>query len=302
MSFPMNRRGFLALAITTSLMAGCGTQPIGTPSATGIQGAPGYQVQHSDKDDDNGKQKGKKRGHGLKFLKGLDLTDDQKEQLKTIKAEFDPEMDHDDMKGWMERFETLMKAETVDVEAMNDLADDVVAKMRTLKTDYIDMLVDVRALLTEEQRDKAAENLREKAEKAEKKQEKHEAKKQKLWEDLDLTDEQKASLTSIDVDMEAKVNALAAFLDTGDRAALEAAWTVEDLDSKVDEMVATLASLDQDTRAKLLERIEEMHKKMKDKKKDKKDRQAEADNGDDDDEEDNEEDDDDDDDEETGEA
>ncbi|MFP5502817.1 MAG: Spy/CpxP family protein refolding chaperone [Candidatus Sericytochromatia bacterium] len=292
MSFPMNRRGFLALAITTSLMAGCGTQQIGTPSATGLQEAPGYQIQNSDKDDD----KSKKRGHGLKFLKGLELTEDQKEQLKTIKAEFDPEKDHGDMmKGWMERFETLMKAETVDVEAMNDLADDVVAKMKTLKTDYIDMLVDVRALLTEEQRDKAAENLREKAEKVEEKQEKHKAKKEKLWDDLELTDAQKASLTSIDVDMAENVNALAAFLDSGDRAALETAWTVEDLDSKVDEMVATLASLDQDTRKKLLERIEEMHKKMKEKKKDKmkekKERQAEADD-----------DDDDDDDEETGEA
>jgi len=92
------------------------------------------------------------RGH--RFMPALDLSDEQKDQIKEIMLEGKKEaIPFQNQLGEKKaRMKTLSSGDTYDVEALNGLADEMAELHASLKKIQIEKRGEIRALLTEDQK------------------------------------------------------------------------------------------------------------------------------------------------------
>jgi protein CpxP len=253
------KRRLLATLIGLGMLAGCGKAgpiaPMAAPPQQ-QQTADSFSLQHRDK--------------GHRMFAELKLTDAQKQKIKKIMAEARSERKED-----REALKELITAKTVDKEALSAAIQDKMANYGDKVDRKVSMLADIRAVLTPEQRDKAAELLRERATKAKSHGERHKkirAKMSRIADKLEMTDDQrakfKAVLDAYDAGSDArherwaaKKEAMAAFAESGDEAALRAALMAARPEIPVAAIVDAMASLDQDQRQKLMKMHMKMHQK-----------------------------------------
>ncbi len=204
-----------------------------------------------------------------KMVKDLGITKDQRAQMKAIKKEY-REKFIPNAPEVQKEMKDLVLAPTIDATALtnflNQLHDGMQAKLPLIG----DMATELRAVLTQEQRDKLIEILSN--EKLPAKMGKMHVKMlDRLVGEITLTPAQqdtfdalKAKVKAIHSEdrMEAWLAAKADFLKTGDEAALVA--KIEELKQEppIEELVLFLQSLDETQRTTLVEKVEKWIDKM----------------------------------------
>lgn len=202
-------------------------------------------------------------GLGLLAVPGVDLTDEQKASVKAIMEKYKPAppeapQDREAHKAQREALQALLKAENFDAAAFKTALAALTPPSARPKPDPA-MFVELRAVLTDAQREAAIAKLKAMPEPPAKTRQpgKH---ADKLAEKLKLTDAQKAKFTALHEAMQAqrpahdpaaRKAAMIAFLETGDAAGLmpPAAPPAPPVDAIVD----FVGSLDATQRATLAE-------------------------------------------------
>lgn len=245
MSFTKRWQGFLALAVGTSVVAGCGMAPASTPSA--LEARSVLAEQEADK----------KKAHGtLAFLDTLELTEAQKTQLQTIKDEFKAGIDKTQITALKTQVKEALLAETVDKAKLTTLLTQGLDMKQAHLTRMVDLLDKVREVLTEEQRKALAVAILDKMS----------AKREKKDKPTDAAaakDEDKKMRRGMKRHKRAMMAAIGSFMLTGDKAALTQALTLTDKEAKVQKLVDKFAGMTLDERQKLVEKIEKKHERPK---------------------------------------
>jgi len=261
----MKRRLFATLT-GLALMAGCGVAAPG-----GQQGAPvaptaqSLTIQHMH------------HGMGRAFA-DLDLTDKQREAIKAIRKEYRCGATKTEA---AEAVKAALLAPTVDKAALAAAITAKVADRGTKVDRKVTMLGAIRDVLTEEQRAKFGAKMTKagddgKDSKDGRRQGRMARKFDRMVKDLNLTDEQRQAFMAVRDAFKAnreamKANAataheaVATFMKDGDAAALRTALMGIKPNLPITEMVNAAASLDQEQRQKLVDKMAKHHAKRCDK-------------------------------------
>lgn len=242
MSLRTKRWPLWPLSLTIVLMAGCGS-PMGGPGATEQPEAPRLRVLQ-----EGG---GAEPGHGSRFMARLGLTPGQKARLKEIKADW-PKPDRAQMKALGAQFETLLKAEPLNQDSLENLMTLVLAQVNQHGARQVALAEKARGVLTESQRQQVAVAVLAHLNGTESRGVDHAA--------LALTPEQQAAFAwTKAMTKSRKMAALASFLLSGDKGALTQAWTVEAPEAKARAMAAAIASMTSAQRTALIAQMKRAH-------------------------------------------
>lgn len=241
MLFAVKRQGFFALALSASLLAGCGAPQALTQPAPGARSVQNMTEAEKKKEMDA-------------FLEKLELTEDQKTQLKALKDEFKAGIDMDEVKELHTQMKELLKADEVDKAKLTTLLTEATAKKQAYLTKAVDMMVKVREILTEEQRQTVAVAILDKFGE-------RRAGKGKKKDDLGLTRGQRQAFMGMRHVKRSMMAAVGSFMLTGDKEALTTAFTLKDRAAMVEKMAGVLAGMTKAQREKLVTKIEKAHEK-----------------------------------------
>lgn len=196
----------------------------------------------------------------------LGLTADQQAQIKAILAQHRPPQPGQHLA----ELKALLTAETVDQAALKAWVEARKAQFQSHQSERLAVAGELRAVLTDDQRAKLLAQLAKDPPAGHPHLEAFKARmRQHLVGDLGLTAGQQAQLDALHTQLEALRDpargkamreAIAAFVQSGDQAALGAAMQGQ-LDGRfpVDAVIAFAASLDQGQRTKLVERLGRFH-------------------------------------------
>jgi Spy/CpxP family protein refolding chaperone len=250
----LKRFKWVALAATVALMAGCGaimhqaaagdpTEVLGFRTLEAGDAAP---------------------FHGP-FARKLGLTAAQQDQIKAILEKHRPPQAQREQK--LAELKALLLAPSVDQEAVKAWAAARKADFQAHQADRLAAAGELRAVLTDDQRTQLQALLAEDPPPFQQHLEGLKARlRQHMVGDLGLTAAQQTALDALHAKLEALHDparrkavhqAIAAFVQSGDQAALGAAMKAQfDGRLPVDDMIAFAASLDQAQRARLVGRLE----------------------------------------------
>ncbi|HEY9723289.1 MAG TPA: Spy/CpxP family protein refolding chaperone [Oscillatoriaceae cyanobacterium] len=269
MSFHAKRRGMLVAALITALLAGCGfRQPIApAPVGNPDDSATTYEVQQADPADGTTADPADgamHRHNPLACLDKLDLTADQRAKIDAIRAQGSTDLTRADIQAWGAQFTTLMQADSVDRAALRSLLTEVLDKLQAHTTAMVDQLVQIRDVLTDDQRKQAAVMLLDRSSRGGDGWRGHHHWRDGMREDgkdgLGLSREQRAAFRWKWRFSHRRLRAaIASFMLTGDRAALVDAVTIPNQSDTIDRMVTVLAGLTADQRATLLRKMMRHH-------------------------------------------
>jgi Spy/CpxP family protein refolding chaperone len=152
----------LGLSLALSTLAGCGQSAL---LSAALGAATGDQLALQSKGDrgPRGGQMGDRDGGPMAMFATLSLTDDQKAQLQAIAEKYKPQAPADRQKpeGPGAKLQTILTTDTLDVDALKAaLAEKPPAPKADRQDNRLAQLVEVRAVLTEEQRAKLVEQLK----------------------------------------------------------------------------------------------------------------------------------------------
>jgi hypothetical protein len=245
MSLRTKRWPLWPLSLTIVLMAGCGS-PMGGPGATEQPEAPRLRVLQ-----EGGDATPVQPGHGSRFMARLGLTPGQKARLKEIKADW-PKPDRAQMKALGAQFETLLKAEPLNQDSLENLMILVLAQVNQRGARQVALAEKARGVLSESQRQQVAVAVLAHLNGTKSPGVDHAA--------LALTPEQKAAFAwTKAMTRTRKMAALASFLLSGDQGALTQAWTVEAPEAKAKAMAVAIASMTVAQRTALIAQMERAH-------------------------------------------
>lgn len=243
-------------------LTGCGTLPAGLLNFGdgGLRAVGGHKARGMGHGG-GGKMGHKGAGLGLLAVPGVELTDEQKAAVKAIMEKYKPAkpeapVDREAYKAQREGLVTLLNAETFDAAAFKAALAGLKPPVSRPQPDAA-MFVELRAVLTDEQRATAIAKLKEMPEPPAK-VDAPTSHADKMAEKLKLTEEQKAKFTTLHealqgqrpaFDPAARKAALIAFLETGDAAGLMP--PAERPAPPVDAIVDFVSSLDATQRAAL---------------------------------------------------
>lgn len=234
---------WITTLISLSVLVGCGVaQPEVTPQQP-------LNVQHL--------------RHGMKArLAALDLNDEQKAKIKAIVRKYACDETSPDHAKKQALKAILVKAD-FDADAFTTAYQDLLDNRENRVARRVAMIAEMRDVLTDEQRAKMAKHMRHKAEKTGHHHKKHHGKLAKLSKHLNLTDAQKDAFKKVKEALKegrearqarraARHQAMAAFAETGDQAALTTALLAIKPNVPVAAIANALGSLDLEQRQKLV--------------------------------------------------
>jgi Spy/CpxP family protein refolding chaperone len=241
MAITMKWSAALAIAAMTVWGAGCGTQPTQPqPQALALV-APAAEAQTTYELQNEARHAKKWQ----EFLDQLNLTADQKTKVDALKDK----MKKGDWSAKRKEFADLISGDTVDQAKLQTFFQGVVTDFDARIKDKVSALEDFREILTADQRQKAVQLILDKM--ASKKHHRHHMRHRghkfmqmlgglghhRLW------------------------PAAASFLLSGDKAALEKAFTSEKTpDQRVKKLVDAIMDMDKDDRMELVEHMKRHHK------------------------------------------
>ena len=245
MSLRTNRWMLWPLGLALSLTAGCGSPPGGAGAVERPQAAPNYRVLVDSPTPAD---------HGRRFMAQWGLSAGQKTRLAEIKADW-PTPAEFQLSTATDQFKGLMQADEVDQPAVENLLTLVLGRYNQMVAKRVLLVEKARGVLTATQRQKAAVAVLAHVG----------ATDSGSGTSLNLTPEQKAAFAWTKQMTRARQKAaLASYMLTGDEAALKAAWSVDEIDSKVTRMSEALASMTVAQRKALIKHMDEAHRDMHD--------------------------------------
>ncbi len=199
--------------------------------------------------------------HGpLGLVRQLGLSSEQSERLKAIAESHRDKALPADWTAKRDELKTLVLADTVDPQALKSFLEQAAADHAPQRAKRVEVLAEMRAVLTEGQRETLAKTLSEPAQAS-----RFDGMRRHMTErflaDLNLTGEQKAAFDALHAKLEEQRlgnphrDAFVAFTRTGDGAALTEALAKRP-HLPMDEVVALAVKLDSQQRQKLVEKLE----------------------------------------------
>lgn len=243
-------RRILALAAMAAIAAGCGTPP--APTAPSAPRYAPLQAQAPQQ------QQPPEVTEIFPFLADIGLTASQKGEIRSLLEQQEAPVSRDEAQQRGERFLELLSSRTLDEEALETFFATSVEESRQQTMAAVRLFTGIRDTLTARQRSEAARQIRDSLQETEEAPQQAPPNTEAPQEqplDLNLTDEQQAAFDALrpEADPQASVEALAAFFEEGDEAALqEAMLGDESVEDQVEQLVAAYAGLTYQQRRQLV--------------------------------------------------
>lgn len=206
-----------------------------------------------------------------KIAQKLNITKEQKAQFKQIFQNYRAKLKTADKEAKIQELKNIVLAENVDATALSNFMNARHAEMKDKTSTIVDLMADLRGVLTDEQRALVINYLNEDMEKLSKD---HHQKMEKFFlGDLTLTTEQQTAFNALKDKVKAiharKIEvmkpAMATFVQTGDKAALldKIQDLQEELQPPITEAVDFVSSLTLEQRQAIIAKMEALKNKMK---------------------------------------